>query len=61
MKIGDIVLVPCQIIDTGTLAYTGNLVLDLAPIEKSSGKPYAHNVVRRFSVCSHDVILKEGA
>ena len=59
MNIGDTVLVPCQVISVGTLAYTGNLVLDLAPIEKSSGKPYAHNVVRRFSVCSHDVVLRE--
>jgi len=59
MKIGDIVLVPCQIIDMGTLAYTGSPVLDLLPIEQSTGKHYTSNVVHVFSVLESDVILKE--
>jgi hypothetical protein len=59
MKIGDIVLVPCQVVGTGTFAYSGNLALDLVPIEKGSGEPYAPYLLRPFTVYADDVILKE--
>jgi hypothetical protein len=55
-KIGDIVLVPCEVVGIGQLVYTQETVLDLAPVEASSGERYANNVVRCFSVLAKDVV-----
>lgn len=61
MKVGDIVMVPCQIVGISTLAYSKSMVLDLAPIEHSSGKPYGDSVVKVFAVLAEDVdVLDKG-
>jgi len=61
MKIGDIVMVPCQIVDIGTLPYSKMGAVVLSPIERSSGKPYDNNVVQVFSVLADDVyVLDKG-
>jgi hypothetical protein len=61
MEIGDIVMVPCQIIGRSKLAYTKSVVLDLLPIERSSGKHYEKKVVNMFSVLASDVdVLDKG-
>lgn len=57
MDVGDIVLVPCQIMNISQLAYTKSVVLDLLPIERSSGKHYSKDVVNMFSVLKQDVIV----
>lgn len=59
MEIGDIVMVPCQITGISKLAYTKSVVLDLLPIERSSGEPYEKGVVNMFSVLASDVDRKE--
>ena len=55
MEVGDIVMVPCQIVGISRLAYTKSVVLDLLPIERSSGKHYEKGVVNMFSVLASDV------
>lgn len=55
MEVGDIVMVPCQIIGRSKLSYTKSVVLDLLPIERSSGKHYEKGVVNMFSVLGTDV------
>ena len=56
MEVGGVVMVPCQIIGISKLAYTKSVVLDLLPIERSSGKHYSKDVVNMFSVLKQDVI-----
>lgn len=59
MEVGGVVMVPCQIIGISKLAYTKSVVLDLLPIERSSGKHYERKVVNMFSVLASDVDRKE--
>ena len=59
MEVGDIVMVPCQIVNIDLLPYTKRVVLDLLPIERSSGKHYEKGVVNVFSVLAADVDRKE--
>ena len=56
MEIGDIVMVPCQVVGKHSLAYVDNIALDLLPVEYSSGEPYSKDVVNMFSVLKQDVI-----
>ena len=61
MDVGDIVMVPCQIVNIDLLPYTKRVVLDLLPIERSSGKHYEEGVVNGFSVLAADVdVLDKG-
>lgn len=54
IEIGQLVLVPCRVVGIGQFAYTESVVLDLSPVDSSSGAPY--NKV--FTVYVDDVITE---
>jgi hypothetical protein len=55
MKVGDIVMVPCRVIGTSSMAYSEEKVVDLQPLEFTSGQPYCSSVIRPFTVYARDV------
>lgn len=47
-NVGDIVYVPCKVVGIGVMAFTGEQVVDLVPIEHRSGEIYG--IVKPFSI-----------
>ena len=58
MKVGDIVYLPCKVVGTSTLGGRwggAEPVVDLRPIESTSGEPFGEHIIKPFTVYACDV------
>lgn len=56
IQIGDVVLVPCRVVGKCLRAYSvDRYIIDVRPIESTSGETYAQHVIPMFSVGESDV------
>lgn len=59
IQIGDVVLVPCRVVGKCLRVFsTDHYIIDVRPIESTSGEPYAQHVIPMFSVDESDVKRK---
>lgn len=59
--VGDVVLLRCLVTGVSTLGGIGGgrePVVDLRPIESTSGKPFSENVIKQFTVYACDVFVE---
>lgn len=56
IEVGDIVLVPCRVVGKCLRAYSNdNYIIDVRPIEHTSGETYCESVIKTFSVDQGDI------
>lgn len=55
-RVGDVVWVPCVVTKTSQMAYTGEQIIDVRPVESHSDEPYGQDVIPSFSLRSADVL-----
>jgi hypothetical protein len=62
IKVGDIVYLPCKVVGKSMLSGRwggAEPVVDLRPIESTSGEPFGEHIIKPFTVYACDVQTKE--